>query len=125
MKATAFNPYDKAWMFGFPNQAWATQANCGNNNKGVTAVNIAEGVDSFDLEVALPGFEKEQINVSFDKLLLTISAEKPAATPDASPHRSLEHAAEHGHLAGECQPNQGFFAKQAGILPPTFDRFIW
>ena len=86
MKATAFNPYDKAWMFGFPNQAWATQANYDNNNKGVTAVNIAEGVDSFDLEVALPGFEKEQINVSFDKLLLTISAEKPAATQETKPN---------------------------------------
>jgi len=86
MKATAFNPYNKAWMFGFPNQqAWSTQANC-SNNKSVSAVNIAESVDSFDIEVALPGFKKEQINISFDKLLLTISAEKPATTDDVKPN---------------------------------------
>lgn len=88
MKATHSNPYNKSWMFGFPNQ-WAAQASCATtnaNSNGINAVNIAEDTDRFDIEVVLPGFEKEQISVLFDKLLLTISAEKPATDSETTPN---------------------------------------
>ena len=91
MKAIHSNPYNKSWMFGFPNHQWSAQASCANtnnnnNNNCINAVNIAEDTDRFDIEVALPGFEKEQISVLFDKLLLTISAEKPAIANETTPN---------------------------------------
>lgn len=89
MKATHSNPYNKSWMFGFPNHQWAAQASCATTSadaNSINAVNIAEDTDRFDIEVALPGFEKEQISVLFDKLLLTISAEKPATANETMPN---------------------------------------
>ena len=39
------------------------------------AVNVRENEDQFDLEVAVPGFNKKDFNVQVDKNILTISAE--------------------------------------------------
>jgi len=40
-----------------------------------TAVNIKEDEDRFLIEIAVPGFQKEDFNIEFDKGKLTISAE--------------------------------------------------
>ncbi len=49
-----------------------------NGNFTVPSVNIKETKDSFNVEVAAPGFEKEDFNVELDHDILTISSEKKA-----------------------------------------------
>ncbi len=46
------------------------------NGKSVPAVNISETDDNFLVEVAAPGMEKKDFNVSVEEGMLTISAEK-------------------------------------------------
>ena len=40
------------------------------------AVNLKESEKTYDVEIAAPGFEKKDFNVSLDNGLLTVSAEK-------------------------------------------------
>lgn len=42
----------------------------------VPAVNITEGTEAFDIEVAAPGLKKEDFKISLDNSMLTISSEK-------------------------------------------------
>jgi HSP20 family protein len=39
------------------------------------AVNISEGEQGFDIELAIPGLKKEDIKINLDKNLLTVSAD--------------------------------------------------
>ena len=45
-------------------------------NTAVPAVNIKDNTKSFDLELAVPGFKKEDLRVKVDGDVLTISSEK-------------------------------------------------
>ena len=54
----------------FPNQEW------GSNRFKIPAVNIRENADSFELELAAPGLEKKDFQLSVDNGMLTISAQK-------------------------------------------------
>jgi HSP20 family protein len=47
-----------------------------NEFSGFPPVNITENSDAYHLEVAVPGWQKENFNVKLDGGLLTISAEK-------------------------------------------------
>lgn len=49
---------------------------------GFPPVNITEKADAYQLEVAAPGFEKENFAVKLDGNLLTIAADKKEATKD-------------------------------------------
>jgi HSP20 family protein len=48
----------------------------GNGSAFVPAVDISETDKSFDLEFAVPGFNKEDFNVDFDEGQLTVSGER-------------------------------------------------
>jgi len=48
----------------------------------VPAVNVKETNDNFELEVAAPGFHKEDIKIEVNKGVLTISGEQKAATAE-------------------------------------------
>lgn len=55
--------------------------NWGNNNFSATqttvpSVNIRESADSYEVEVAAPGMEKKDFNITLDGNLLTISSQK-------------------------------------------------
>lgn len=55
--------------------------NWGNNNFSSTSttipsVNIKENADNYEVEVAAPGMEKKDFNITLDNNLLTISSEK-------------------------------------------------
>jgi HSP20 family protein len=50
---------------------WSQQLNQFRKNP---AVNISENENTFSLELLVPGFEKDQINIEFDKDLITLSA---------------------------------------------------
>jgi len=53
-----------------------------NNNKHVPPVNILEKEDQFIVEVAVPGVEKEAINVEINDNMLTISKENVEASKE-------------------------------------------
>ncbi len=46
-----------------------------SNRNALPAVNIAEDADGFTLDLAVPGFNKEDFKIEVDQDLLTISAE--------------------------------------------------
>ncbi len=46
------------------------------------AVNISENDDAFLLELLVPGFEKDQINIELSKGLITLSAETKSKTEE-------------------------------------------
>ena len=48
------------------------------------AVNISESDNQFDIELAVPGLNKEDIKISLDKNVLNISADKKPETADAN-----------------------------------------
>ena len=69
-----------------PQSSWALPAHRAFTNAMQQAyfqgVNVAETADNFTIEVALPGFVKEEVSISFDNLLLTIKAEKNTSTEE-------------------------------------------
>jgi HSP20 family protein len=46
-----------------------------NMNTNIPSVNIKENETAFELELAIPGFKKEDFNVEIDDSVLTISSE--------------------------------------------------
>jgi len=48
----------------------------GRNNCSVPATNIVENEDSFELELAVPGLNKEDFRIDIENNTLTISSEK-------------------------------------------------
>lgn len=67
-------------------------ATVGNDNlvKSRPAVNIIETKDGFSLEVAAPGLNKEDFNISVEKNTLTINANKEANTEEGNKYRRKE-----------------------------------
>ncbi len=51
-------------------------ANTGFNDSTMPAVNIKEGKDDFEVEVAAPGMKKDDFKIELDNNLLVISSEK-------------------------------------------------
>ena len=54
---------------------WASR-NYSNTNTTLPSVNVKENSEEYRVEVAVPGFEKEDFNIELNKNLLTISSEK-------------------------------------------------
>lgn len=53
-----------------------TNRNFSSTNTTLPSVNIIENDDSFEVEVAAPGFEKNDFNVELNNAVLTVSSEK-------------------------------------------------
>jgi HSP20 family protein len=54
---------------------WSNR-NFSDTNTTLPSVNIIESSEAFDVEVAAPGFTKDEFNIELDNDLLTISSEK-------------------------------------------------
>ncbi len=63
--------FDAEW--GFPARAFNTPF---FRNATLPAVNIKDNTTSFDLELAVPGYKKDELKVNVEGDLLTISSEK-------------------------------------------------
>ncbi len=50
--------------------------NFSDTNTTLPSVNIKENTDTFEVEVAVPGFEKSDFNIELNNDILTISSEK-------------------------------------------------
>jgi HSP20 family protein len=55
---------------------------------GLPAVNISENETMFHIELSIPGFSKEEIDLSIDKDTLTVTGEKKESTEQAAKHYS-------------------------------------
>lgn len=53
-----------------------------NRNQAVPPVNITEKANAYQLEISVPGRNKEDFTVSVEKGLLTVGYEKKNETPD-------------------------------------------
>jgi len=72
------NGHSTNWLSEFMNRElfdW-NSSNYSDNGTTLPAVNIKENEDSFTVEVAAPGMQKDDFNVEIDNNLLTISSEK-------------------------------------------------
>ena len=56
-------------------ESW-NRDNFSNTNTTLPSVNIKENTDAFEVEVAVPGFEKSDFNIELNNDVLTISSEK-------------------------------------------------
>jgi len=52
------------------------------NYECAPSANILENNDGFELQLAIPGIQKEDVKISLEKNVLNISSEKEAAKPD-------------------------------------------
>jgi HSP20 family protein len=48
----------------------------GRNQRNVPSANVKEKEDKFEIELAVPGFDKEQVKVELNEKILTISSER-------------------------------------------------
>jgi HSP20 family protein len=55
----------------------------------VPSVNIREGKKAFEIELAVPGMDKNDLNIQLDKDVLTISAEKKNENTDGDNDRFM------------------------------------
>lgn len=62
-------------LFSNELESW-NRTNFSNTNTTLPAVNIKENTDTFEVEVAAPGFEKSDFNIELNNDVLTISSEK-------------------------------------------------
>lgn len=90
-------------------------------NTSIFKTDIKEADDRFVLEADLPGFEKEDINLSVDNDILTISAER---------HSSYEDKDERGSYV-RCERSYGSYARSfdvsavdAGKIAATYENGV-
>ena len=68
----AHDPVMRMLLSNFMNQEHETERKC----QWVPATNITENDQAFQLEIAAPGFSKEDFRINLEKDVLTISSEK-------------------------------------------------
>ena len=68
----AHDPVMRMLLSNFMNQERETERKC----HWMPATNITENDQAFHLEIAVPGFSKEDIKINLEKDVLTISSEK-------------------------------------------------
>ncbi len=56
-------------------EGW-NRKNFSNTNTTLPAVNVKENTDTYEVEVAAPGFEKSDFNIELNNDILTISSDK-------------------------------------------------
>jgi len=67
-------------------EGW-NRSNFSNTNTTLPSVNIKENTDTFEVEVAAPGFEKSDFNIELNNDILTISSEKEISNEEKEDER--------------------------------------
>ncbi len=67
---------ERGMLPSFFNRNWDNDFFNNFMESDVPAVNVKENDKEFKLEISAPGYDKEDINISIDKNILTISAKK-------------------------------------------------
>jgi HSP20 family protein len=108
-----------------PAQTFAPQFNSAFAAVNRPAVNVAQSAQGFEIELAAPGFQREDFQIHLEADVLTISAKKQAAeAPDASVRYSRREFAvapfeRAFRLPDNIDPDSIAAAYQQGILRVT------
>jgi len=73
--------FDSLFSNFFGGDFFINQNGMYNGNQSIPAVNIAEDEEGYQIEIAVPGLAKEDINIEFDNGKLTISSNKKETEP--------------------------------------------
>ena len=68
-----------------------SRSNYSSTNTTLPAVNVLETKEAFDVEVAVPGFKKEDFRIDYDNGHLVISSEKKEEKKQEDNHQTLRH----------------------------------
>ena len=82
------NLFDDDWMdFPFAHDFWGGKNPLyGKRAKNMMKTDIREHDDGYEIDIDLPGFKKDEINVELDDGYLTISAEKSLDKDEEKKH---------------------------------------
>ena len=83
MSLAKSNPTLRHWMEDFFHPDWSPFAGLNRQTGDMPAVNIHESKDAYTVEVAVPGFAKDEIRLQIENGMLTISGEHQTQTPGA------------------------------------------
>jgi HSP20 family protein len=72
------------------NRYYTPETPCSNQFFNQPPANISEDKEAFFIELAIPGFEKEDFEITFEKQLLTISLDKEAEEQEEKKLRMRE-----------------------------------
>ena len=92
MTLARFNNYPSLFdqLFDTDLFDWSNR-NYSETNTTVPSVNIKENADAFNVEMAVPGFDKKDFNVKLDHNVLTISSEKKVENETKEGERFTRH----------------------------------
>lgn len=82
MSLAKTNPTLSHWMEDFFHPDWSPFAGFNRKTGETPAVNIHESKDAYTVEVAVPGFAKDEIRLQIDNGMLTISGEHRTQVSD-------------------------------------------
>ena len=92
MTLARFNNYPSLFdqLFDTDLFDWSNR-NYSETNTTVPSVNIKENADAFDVEMAVPGFDKKDFKIALDHNVLTISSEKKVENETKEGERFTRH----------------------------------
>ena len=92
MKLARFNNYPSLFdqLFDTDLFDWSNR-NYSETNTTVPSVNIKENADAFNVEMAVPGFDKKDFKIALDHNVLTISSEKKVENETKEGERFTRH----------------------------------
>ncbi len=92
MTLARFNNYPSLFdqLFDTDMFDWSNR-NYSETNTTVPSVNIKENADAFNVEMAVPGFDKKDFKIALDHNVLTISSEKKVENETKEGERFTRH----------------------------------
>ena len=92
MTLARFNNYPSLFdqLFDTDLFDWSNR-NYSETNTTVPSVNIKENADAFNVEMAVPGFDKKDFKIALDHNVLTISSEKKVENETTEGERFTRH----------------------------------
>ncbi len=92
MTLARFNNYPSLFdqLFDTDLFDWSNR-NYSETNTTVPSVNIKENADAFNVEMAVPGFDKKDFKIALDHNILTISSEKKVENETKEGERFTRH----------------------------------
>ncbi len=117
MLARVNKSYVPAYWDDFFNDRFFNEIDSMNYERTLPAVNIRENEEGFELELALPGLKREDIQIKLEEDVLRISSEKKEEAGDYTRREFNYQSFERQFKLGELIDQEGIEAShEAGVL---------
>ncbi len=117
MLARVNKSYVPAYWDDFFNDRFFNEIDSMNYERTLPAVNIRESEEGFELELALPGLKREDIQIKLEEDVLRISSEKKEEAGDYTRREFNYQSFERQFKLGELIDQEGIEAShEAGVL---------